>query len=82
MILLKIYLNYFLKNYIFQNYIFDLFSKNVFLKIHKKIYFQKSFRKFMKKIYFCRESNRRAHSRPGSVPFVSERSKHVVREET
>ncbi|CAG5108406.1 Similar to dcaf13: DDB1- and CUL4-associated factor 13 (Xenopus tropicalis) [Cotesia congregata] len=29
-----------------------------------------------------KESNRRAHSRPGTVPFVSERSKHVVREET
>ncbi|XP_008546536.1 DDB1- and CUL4-associated factor 13 [Microplitis demolitor] len=29
-----------------------------------------------------KESNRRAHSRPGAVPFSSERAKHVIREET
>ncbi|XP_015524903.1 DDB1- and CUL4-associated factor 13 [Neodiprion pinetum] len=28
-----------------------------------------------------KESNRRAHSKPGAVPFVSERSRHVVRED-
>ncbi len=28
-----------------------------------------------------KEANRRAHSRPGTVPHVSERDKHVVREE-
>lgn len=31
---------------------------------------------------FFRESKRRAHSRPGSVPFVSERETHVVQEKS
>ncbi|PSN42863.1 DDB1- and CUL4-associated factor 13 [Blattella germanica] len=29
-----------------------------------------------------KESNRRAHSKPGSIPFVSEKKKHVVKEQT
>ena len=29
----------------------------------------------------CREANRRAHSKPGTVPFVSEKKKHVVEEQ-
>jgi hypothetical protein len=29
---------------------------------------------------FCREANRRAHSKPGTVPYVSEKKKHVVEE--
>jgi len=28
----------------------------------------------------CREANRRAHSKPGSVPFVAERVKNIVGE--
>lgn len=28
-----------------------------------------------------KEANRRAHSKPGSVPFVSEKQKHVVKED-
>jgi len=29
----------------------------------------------------CREANRREHSKPGTVPFVSEKKKHVVEEQ-
>lgn len=28
-----------------------------------------------------KESNRRTHSKPGAVPFVSERKRHVVKED-
>lgn len=28
-----------------------------------------------------KEGNRRAHSKPGAVPFVAERKKHIVKED-
>lgn len=28
-----------------------------------------------------KEANRRAHSKPGEVPYVSERKKHVIKEQ-
>jgi hypothetical protein len=30
---------------------------------------------------FCREANRRAHSKPGTVPFVPEKKKHILEEQ-
>lgn len=32
-------------------------------------------------LFYFRESNRRAHSKPGTVPFISERKRHVAQQE-
>lgn len=41
-------------------------------------YFIIFYKKFSKKFLFFRDTNKRCHSKKGTVPFVSERKAHVV----
>lgn len=43
-----------------------IFSRNIFYYIY---------------LFYFRESNRRAHSKPGTVPFIPERKRHVAQQE-
>lgn len=43
-----------------------IFSQNIFYYIY---------------LFYFRESNRRAHSKPGTVPFIPERKRHVAQQE-
>lgn len=47
----------------------------------KHVYNERKLKRVMLDARKRKEDNRRAHSKPGSVPFVPERRKHVVREE-
>lgn len=47
----------------------------------KHVYNERKLKRIMLDARKKKEANRRAHSRPGSVPVVSEKEKHVVREE-
>lgn len=50
-------------------------------QVPKHIYnAQKELRTIREKVT-RKESNRRKHSKPGSVPFVPERKKHIIKED-
>lgn len=47
----------------------------------KHVYNERKLKRIMLDARKKKEANRRAHSKPGSIPVVSEKEKHVVREE-
>lgn len=47
----------------------------------KHVYNERKLKRIMLESRKRKETNRRTHSKPGSVPFVPERSKHVLKEE-
>ena len=52
-----------------------VFYKHAFLVYSvSKMYRLKTYK------FSCRESNRRAHSKPGAVPFIPEKQRNVVTE--
>lgn len=47
----------------------------------KHVYNERKLKRVMLDARRKKEANRRAHSKPGSIPIVSEKEKHIVREE-